>query len=182
MLLGFSSPEAGNATIDGMTPVQYREAHGVGFLREDGARGWDRLTPRQLFSLRSDADESVVLEAGEILKLSPLMDRTIGLLSKGQWRVCQLLYALVARPRFVVLDEPEAGLDPAALERLRTVVLSAAAGGATVVILSHHLDEMALTVDRVLFMAHGKLRGEVNPRGRSAADLRDDYRRLVEAE
>jgi ABC-2 type transport system ATP-binding protein len=181
MLLGFSAPDGGTAAIDGLTPLAFRERHGVGFLREDGARGWDRLTPRQLISLREDADERVVQEAGDILNLASLMDRPIGQLSKGQWRICQVLYALCARPRFLVLDEPESGLDPAVLERLRTVVLQAAAGGATIVMLSHHLDEMALSVDRVLFMSQGKVRGEVAPRGCGAADLRDDYRRLVEA-
>jgi ABC-2 type transport system ATP-binding protein len=181
MLLGFSAPDDGSVTVDGITPTQYREANGVGFLREDGARGWDRLTPRQLITLREDADDAVVREASETLKLAALLDRPIGLLSKGQWRVCQLLYALSARPRFLVLDEPEAGLDPAALERLRSVVLTAAKGGATIVMLSHHLDEMALTVDRVLFMSQGKVRGEVDPRGRSAGELRADYSRLVEA-
>lgn len=180
MLLGFSAADAGTATINGMTPIRYREANGVGFLREDGARGWDRLTPRQLIAIREDADDATVREASAVLKLAPLMDRPIGLLSKGQWRVCQLLYALSAKPQFLVLDEPEAGLDPAALERLREVVLRAAASGATVLMLSHHLDEMALTVDRVLFMSQGRLRGEVDPRGRNAADLRSDYRRFVE--
>lgn len=181
MLLGFSAPDAGRVTVDGLSPTEYREANGIGFLREDGARGWDRLTPRQLITLREDADEAIVREASDTLKFAALLDRPIGLLSKGQWRVCQLLYALSARPRFLVLDEPEAGLDPAALERLRSVVLAAAKGGATVLMLSHHLDEMALTVDRVLFMSQGKVRGEVDPRGRSAGDLRADYRRLVEA-
>jgi ABC-2 type transport system ATP-binding protein len=180
MLLGFSAPDAGSATIDGLTPLAFRERHGVGFLREDGARGWDRLTPRQLISLREDADQQAVHESAETLQLAPLMDRPIGQLSKGQWRICQLLYAVCARPRFLVLDEPESGLDPAVLERLRHVVLHVAARGATVLMLSHHLDEMALTVHRVLFMSQGKVRGEVDPRGRSAADLRDDYRRLVE--
>ncbi len=181
MLLGYSAPAAGSVTVGGLSPLQYREAHGVGFLREDGARGWDRLTLRELLTIRDGADESVVRDAGETLKLTPLMDRPIGQLSKGQWRAAQLLYALCARPQFLVLDEPEAGLDPAALERLRAVVLNAAAGAATVVLLSHHLDEMALTVDRVLFMSQGRLRGEVDPRGRSAQELREDYRRFVEA-
>lgn len=181
MLLGYSAPDAGTAMVGGLDPLAYREAHGVGFLREDGARGWDRLTLRELLTIREGADESVVRDAGETLKLAPLMDRPIGQLSKGQWRAAQLLYALCARPQFLVLDEPEAGLDPAALERLRAVVLNAAAGGATVVLLSHHLDEMALTVGRVLFMSQGRLRGEVDPSGRSAQELREDYRRFVEA-
>ncbi len=180
MLLGFSTPDSGSATLGGIPPTQFRQTHGVGFVREDGARGWDRLTPRQLLSLRTDPADSSVQEIGEILKLAPLMDRPIGVLSKGQWRICQLWFALSARPRFVVLDEAEAGLDPAALERLSAVVRDAAKNGAAVLMLSHHLDQMALTADTVLFMAHGSIRGEVDPAGRSAQDLRADYRRLVE--
>ncbi len=180
MLLGFSSPDRGHATVAGLSPAAYREAHGVGFVREDGARGWDRLTPRQLLSLRGDPDAATVKQVGEILRLAPLMDRPIAVLSKGQWRTCQLWFALASDPRFLVLDEPEAGLDPAALDRLRIVVRAAADRGAAVLMLSHHLDEMALTADTVLFMAHGKVRGAVDPRGKAATDLRADYRRLVE--
>lgn len=180
LLLGFSSPDSGSATVAGLAPSAYRETHGVGFVREDGARGWDRLTPRQLLSLRGDPDDATVRQVGEILRLAPLMDRPIAVLSKGQWRTCQLWFALASNPRLLVLDEPEAGLDPAALDRLRIVVRSAADRGAAVLMLSHHLDEMALTADTVLFMAHGKVRGAVDPRGKDATDLRADYRRLVE--
>jgi len=180
MLLGFSSPDSGHATVAGLAPQAYRETHGVGFVREDGARGWDRLTPRQLLSLRGDPDATIVQQVGEILRLAPLMDRPIAVLSKGQWRTCQLWFALASDPRFLVLDEPEAGLDPAALDRLRIVVRAAADRGAAVLKLSHHLDEMALTADTVVFMSHGKVRGAVDPRGKAATDLRADYRRLVE--
>ena len=180
MLLGFSSPDRGSVTVAGVTPAAYREAHGVGFVREDGARGWDRLTPRQLLSLRGDPDDATVRQVGETLRLASLMDRPIAGLSKGQWRTCQLWFALASSSRFLVLDEPDAGLDPAALDRLRIVVRSAADRGAAVLVLSHHLDEMALTADTVLFMAHGRVRGAVDPRGKTATELRADYRRLVE--
>lgn len=180
MLLGFSSPDSGRATVAGLAPAAYRESHGIGFVREDGARGWDRLTPRQLLSLRGDPDDAIVQRVGETLKLAPLMDRPIAVLSKGQWRTCQLWFALASNPQFVVLDEPEAGLDPAALDRLRIVVRAAADRGAAVLILSHHLDEMSLTADTVLFMAQGKVRGAVDPRGMGATDMRAQYRRLVE--
>jgi ABC-2 type transport system ATP-binding protein len=180
MLLGLATPDSGSATIGGLAPSAYRQEVGIGFVREDGARGWDRLTPRQLLSLRTDPSDPSVVEVGETLKLAPLMDRPIGVLSKGQWRICQLWYALSARPKFIVLDEAEAGLDPAALERLSSVVRTAAASGATVLMLSHHLDQMALTADTVLFMAHGTVRGAVDPTAQSATDLRAEYRRLVE--
>lgn len=180
MLLGFSAADAGSVSVDGLSPEAYRERHGVGFVREDGARGWDRITPRQLLTLRADPDAPAVQSLGEILKLVPLMDRPIGELSKGQWRICQLWFALAAQPAFVVLDEAEAGLDPAAQERLRLAVRRAAEGGATVLMLSHHLDEMALTADTLLFMAQGRVRGAIDPRGMSAVALRSEYRRLVE--
>jgi ABC-2 type transport system ATP-binding protein len=180
MLLGLATPDGGAATIDGLAPATYRQERGVGFVREDGARGWDRLTPRQLLELRTAPADPVVAEVGELLKLAPLMDRPIGVLSKGQWRICQLWYALSAQPKFIVLDEAEAGLDPAALERLSATARLAAAHGAAVLMLSHHLDQMALTSDTLLFMARGTVRGSVTTSGQSASDLRAEYRRLVE--
>lgn len=180
LLLGFATPDSGSVTVGGLSPSAHRQRNGVGFVREDGARGFDRITPRELLALRTDPSDPSVAEVGETLKLATLMDRPIATLSKGQWRICQLWYALSAQPRFVVLDEAEAGLDPAALERLSHAVRAAAAAGAAVLMLSHHLDQMALTADTLLFMAHGRLQGAVDPAGQSAAELRAAYRRLVE--
>jgi ABC-type multidrug transport system ATPase subunit len=181
LLLGFAAPDSGVVRVGGLDPAIHREASGVGYLREDGARGWDRLTPRALLGLRCDPDGTRARELGELLKLDALAVRPIRDLSKGQWRLCQLWFALAGESPFVVLDEPEAGLDPAALERLRSAVLATASRGAAVFVLSHHLDEMARTVGTVMFMSRGKLRGAVSTEGRTAAELRDDYRRWVEA-
>ncbi|HRN52540.1 MAG TPA: ATP-binding cassette domain-containing protein [Gemmatimonadaceae bacterium] len=180
LLLGFTTPDGGSVTVGGLGPSMYRQRNGVGFVREDGARGFDRITPRELLALRTDPSDPSVAAVGEALKLAALMDRPIGVLSKGQWRICQLWYALSAQPKFIVLDEAEAGLDPAALERLSNAVRAAAANGAAVLMLSHHLDQMALTADTLLFMARGSLQGSVDPAGRSAAELRAAYSRLVE--
>lgn len=180
LLLGFAEPDAGTVHVDGLTSRAFRSTSGVGFVCEDGARGWERATPRQMLALRvRDTGTPAVAELSERLGITPLLDRRVGTLSKGQWRACLTAYALVAGPRFAVLDEPDAGLDPAAMGRLRDAVGAAAASGTAVLVFSHHLDELALGVHRLLFFAAGRVRGTIDPRGIGSVELRSQYMRLV---
>lgn len=180
MLLGFAEPDAGTVHIDGKSPQGFRATSGVGFVCEDGSRGWERATPRQMLALRvRGARGPAVTQLGERLGITPLLDRRIGTLSKGQWRICLAAYALVAEPRFAVLDEPDAGLDPAAMGRLRDGMAAAAAAGTAVLVFSHHLDELALGVHRLLFFASGRVRGVIDPRGLGSFELRAQYMSMV---
>ena len=182
LLLGFAAPDEGRVLIDGLPPGEFRLREGVGFVREDGARGWERATPRQLLALRvPDATAPHVTTSCDLLGVTPLLDRRIATLSKGQWRICLVAYAMIAAPRLLVLDEPDAGLDPTAMERLRAGTAAAAAAGAAILIFSHHLDELALTVHRLLFYAEGRVCGTIDPRGVGSAELRTQYRAIVEA-
>lgn len=176
LLLGFAEPDEGTVRIEGVTPRAFRSSSGVGFVCEDGARGWERATPRQMLALRlSDTGTPSVAELSDRLGITPLLDRRVGTLSKGQWRACLAAYALVAGPRFAILDEPDAGLDPAAMGRLRDAVVAAANAGTAVLVFSHHLDELALGVHRLLFFAAGRVRGTIDPRGLGSAELRSEY-------
>lgn len=176
ILLGFSCPSAGRVTIGGIEPSAFRETFGVGFVHEDGARGWERATLRDLLALRlSEPARYEDDEVCQVLRITALLDQPVASLSKGQWRICQTAYALVARPRFVLLDEPDAGLDPAAQERLRTAIAIVAAAGAGVIVFSHHLDELALGVQRLILLSRGMVQAEFDPRGLAAAALRRRY-------
>lgn len=180
LLLGFAEPDGGTVCIDGSTPRAFRSSSGVGFVCEDGARGWERATPRQMLALRvPDSGAPDVAALSERLGITSLLDRRVGTLSKGQWRICLTAYALVAAPRFVVLDEPDAGLDPAAMGRLRDGIAAAAAAGTAVLLFSHHLDELALGVHRLLFFAAGRVRGTIDPQGLGSAELRSEYMSAV---
>lgn len=180
MLLGFAEPDDGSVRIDGISPRRFRTSEGIGFVSEDGARGWERATPREFLSLRvPDAASPVIVDLCERLGITPLLDRRVGTLSKGQWRMCLSAYAIVAAPRFALLDEPDAGLDPAAMGRLRDGIAAAAAAGTAVLIFSHHLDELALGVDRLLFFATGRVRGTIDPRGVGSTELRARYMQFV---
>jgi ABC-2 type transport system ATP-binding protein len=68
-----------------------------------------------------------------------------------------LAAALLGDPELLILDEPANGLDPAGVHWLRTFLQGFAAQGRTVVVASHLLAEVALTVDQVLIIDRGRL-------------------------
>lgn len=182
LLLGFATPTTGTITIAGVDPASHRQAHGVGFLHEDGGRGWEHATPRALLSLHLDDAASIAQDPlCRALRLDPLLDRRVATLSKGQWRAVQLAMALVSRTPFVLLDEPEAGLDPSAQGRLHEVVGMRAAEGAAILMLSHHLDSLAVVAAQIHLLVQGRFHDRFDPTGMSAAALRSRYVRGVDA-
>ena len=85
------------------------------------------------------------------------MHRRIRTLSGGMKRRVAIAAALVGQPRLLVLDEPSAGLDPDQRLRLRDVVSHAGQLG-TVVVSTHHTDEVAAFCQRVSVLDRGRLR------------------------
>ena len=182
LVLGAAAPTAGRVRIDGLSPASFRGRHGIGFLAEDGSRAWERITPRDLLRL-GGLDEAPFEDhplAG-ILRLAPVLDRSIAHLSKGEWRACQAAFALRLRPRLAVLDEPESGLDPAAHERMREAILWAASGGTTCLVLSHHLELLSRTADRILVLSRGRTQDSVVPAELGAFEVRARYLAATEA-
>ena len=179
IVAGFAQPSSGVATIDGIPSHSYRIAHGVGYQCEESARKWRDVTGRELLSLRNGDDE--LRDAADlltILEMAPLLDRAVHTLSKGQWRLVQAAYALLARG-VVVLDEPDAGLDPIVLERLRAAIAHCAGMGTSVLVLSHHLDELMLMASRIAFVHAGTISGEADTAGLDATSIRTLYRAHV---
>ncbi|RRS01329.1 ABC transporter ATP-binding protein [Glycomyces terrestris] len=100
-------------------------------------------------------------------------------LSKGNRQRLGLAAALIAGPDLAVLDEPTDGLDPAGVIALREALLRLAAGGAGVLVSSHHLDEVARIADRISVMNRGRIVGGLEPGG---ADLERAFFALVLAD
>jgi ABC-2 type transport system ATP-binding protein len=97
--------------------------------------------------------------------LLPFRDTKCGLLSSGeQTRAC-LAKAMLNRPRLLLLDEPTASLDPATARDIRRKIRAFATQGTGGVLwTSHNMYEVADVCDRVLFLSHGKLLLEGDPR------------------
>ncbi|ONH31124.1 ABC transporter ATP-binding protein [Pseudofrankia asymbiotica] len=90
-------------------------------------------------------------------RLGPLLRKPFGTLSGGQRQRLFLALALVNQPRLVFLDELTQGLDPAARQETWRLVEQARDQGATVVLVSHDLDEAERLCDRVAVLADGAL-------------------------
>lgn len=94
------------------------------------------------------------------LGLTGLEQRPFRSLSTGQQRRCLLARALVHRPEALILDEPTAGLDPEAafafLARIRALIRS----GTTIVLVTHHVNEIPPEIDRVVLLKAGRVVAE----------------------
>jgi ABC-2 type transport system ATP-binding protein len=97
--------------------------------------------------------------------LEALRDTRCGVLSSGELTRVALAKSLLNRPRLLLLDEPTASLDPAAAHDIRAILRGLArAGNCGVLWTSHNMYEVEEVCDRVLFLSHGRILLEGDPR------------------
>lgn len=108
--------------------------------------------------LSEDEIEARVKEAAAFVGLSPdLMEKSPFDLSGGQKRRVAIAGIIAMRPKVLVLDEPASGLDPIGREEIFGGLLSyREKTGATVVIVSHSMEDMARYAENVIVMDHGR--------------------------
>lgn len=110
---------------------------------------------------------------------------TVGRLSGGQRSRVSLAAALLGRPELLVLDEPTVGLDPLLRRELWTLFHDLAAGGATLLVSSHVMDE-AERCDRLLLMRDGRLLADDAPealrRRTGTSTVEDAFLALLETD
>jgi ABC-2 type transport system ATP-binding protein len=158
MLAGFVRPDGGSVKICGLDAAEHRRRRGVGFMPEETGRDWGSTRIRDVIALCSPRGMRVQHDAiVGLLQLAPILEKRVVEVSKGQWRSALAAAALIRRPAFLLLDEPDAGLDPLALVRLSDAMRLAVSEGASIVMLSHHLDAMGRVADRILFMRAGRI-------------------------
>lgn len=153
-IAGFLAPDSGTVLLGGVSPAAYTRGFGFGYMPEDGPRGWPDVTVRELLSWKGDLKRILT----DHPYLGGLLAKPTGELSKGQWRLTLLAFALACDPALIILDEPESGLDPAAYDWLTAALRAAAHRGACLVVLTHHLPIIQTEADRVVFIADGAIR------------------------
>jgi heme ABC exporter ATP-binding subunit CcmA len=136
---------------------------------------YEDMTPREnlrffakLYGL-ADAEERIEASIAEV-GAEPWVDRRVRGLSNGMQKRVAIARALLHRPRILLLDEPETGLDERGLELLETIVRGVSASGASVVLSTHGIERGLALADRVVVLADGRvtiacLRSEIGAAG-----------------
>ena len=116
-----------------------------------------------------------VTEAMDMLKLSKkLRKKSPFELSGGQKRKIAIAGVLAMKPKYLILDEPTAGLDPKGREEFLELIADLHQQGLTVVMVSHSMDDIARYAQRMIVLEHGEIRLEGTPQAVFAqSDLLD---------
>lgn len=159
-LEGHRAPSAGTVEVLGLDPTRDRRAlrPRIGMmLQESGFAGdltvaetvrlWSKLTTDPV-----DADLALTRVA-----LANRRDTRVSQLSGGQKRRLDLVLATLGQPEVLFLDEPTTGLDPESRERTWALVRQLLAGGTTIMMTTHYLEEAQQLADRVAIMHEGRI-------------------------
>ncbi len=162
VVAGLLPPDAGTVLVGGRPAESRLREGGIGFC-PDSFPPAGRRTLRAWAGWIAELREGRTPGPGAIdalaagLGVTGLLDRPLGRLSRGQAKRAGLLLALVGEPPVVLLDEPTAYLDPDAVVLLRETILGLRERGVTVLVSSHHLDELERIADEAVFLSRGRL-------------------------
>ncbi|PYO39866.1 MAG: LPS export ABC transporter ATP-binding protein [Gemmatimonadetes bacterium] len=167
MITGLIRPDEGQITLDGhdlsQEPMYRRARLGIGYLAQE---------PSVFRKLSVEENVLAILEtlelpaAQERQRLEGLLDE-LGIkhlrrqkayqLSGGERRRLEITRALVTTPKFLLLDEPFAGVDPIAVHDIQTIVAGLRHKGIGVLITDHNVEQTLDIVDRAYIMFEGKV-------------------------
>ena len=170
MLCGLLEPTAGDATVAGASirEAPERVKQRIGYMSQKFGL-YEDLTAREnllfysgLYGLRGPAARERVDELSAYIGLERRAHQLAGTLSGGWKQRLALTCALVHRPPVLFLDEPTAGVDPAARRSFWLLVHELAAHGTTAVVTTHYMDE-AERCTRLAMMSGGRLIAQGTP-------------------
>jgi lipopolysaccharide export system ATP-binding protein len=169
MIVGLIQPMEGRIVLDGeditKMPMYRRAQHGIGYLSqepsifrklsvEDNILAILETLPGLSRDERRSRLESLLDELG----IKYLRNSKAYALSGGERRRLEITRALVTRPKFMMLDEPFAGVDPIAVHDIQTIVADLRHRGIGVLISDHNVEQTLDIVDRAYIMFDGQVK------------------------
>lgn len=165
-IIGTQRIASGTVTVLGRPAGSPQLRRLVGYASQQ-ASVYDDLTVEQnvrYFSVAVGAPAGDVARVIDQVDLEAFRSRLVGRLSGGQRSRVSLAVAMLGSPRLLVLDEPTVGLDPVLREQLWTLFASLAAGGISLVVSSHVMNE-AERCHRLLLLRDGRVLASDTPAG-----------------
>jgi lipopolysaccharide export system ATP-binding protein len=168
MIVGLIPPNAGRVYLDDReiteVPMYQRARLGVGYLAQEPSV-FRKLTVEEnvmaiLETLKLSREERKqrLEELLSELSIAHLRDNKAYSLSGGERRRLEITRALVQQPKFMLLDEPFAGIDPIAVNDIQQIVHGLKGRGIGAVISDHNVEQTLEIVDRAYIMYEGRIR------------------------
>ena len=179
MVVGLVRADAGEIRIDGTEvqakPIHQRARMGLSYLPQE-ASIFRKLTVEENIRavlelqvgtdgkpLKSEAINAQLEQLLHDLSLEKLRDSPAPALSGGERRRVEIARALATQPRFILLDEPFAGVDPIAVIEIQRIIGFLKARGIGVLITDHNVREMLGICDRAYIISEGRVLAEGTP-------------------
>ena len=168
MVVGLIDPHVGKIRIDGRDitrmPMYKRSRMGIGYLSQEPSIFRKLTVEENILTIletlplsaaqRKERLESLLDE----LKIKHLRKSKAYQLSGGERRRLEITRALVTQPKFMMLDEPFAGVDPIAVHDIQSIVADLRRRGIGVLISDHNVEQTLDIVDRAYIMFEGQVK------------------------
>jgi len=167
MTVGLTAPDSGRVLLDGADvtddPMYIRARKGIGYLPQEPSVfrgltvGQNILAILETLNLTAAERRARLRDLLAELNLTPLADSPAYTLSGGERRRVEITRALVISPRFILLDEPFAGIDPIAVADIQDIVSHLSDRGIGVLITDHNVRETLRITDRAYIVNEGTI-------------------------
>ena len=171
VICGKSPADGGTVRIVGCDPARnpYEVGRRLGVVFQNSVLDtslsvYDNLKYRAaLYGIGGAQFKKRLQELTELFDLAPILKRSVGKLSGGQRRRCDVARALVHEPDILILDEPTTGLDPQTRKNVYEIVHRLRREKNMTVLLTTHYMEEAADADRVVIIDGGKILANATP-------------------
>jgi lipopolysaccharide export system ATP-binding protein len=186
MTVGLVKPNGGRVLLDDQDvtkwPMYKRARNGMGYLPQETSV-FRKLTVRDNLKLvlelagksRKEQDEKVQ-ELAEELHITHIIDSIAGVLSGGERRRVEIARAMATEPKFILLDEPFAGIDPRTIEEIQEILFKLKSQDIGILITDHNVAATLRITDRNYILIDGAIFAKGNAKEISEnKDVRKHY-------
>ena len=167
MICGLISPTSGDVFLDDQkitsVPLHKRAHLGIGYLPQESSIFKELSVEENLLlgaEILDQGTEEISKKVNEMLNMlniEPIRLRKGVSLSGGERRRCEIARSLIIKPKFLLLDEPFAGVDPIAVSDIQSIVRDLKKLGIGVLITDHNVRETLAICDRAYVIKDGSL-------------------------
>ncbi len=167
MICGLSGATEGHVELDNKDltryPLSMRARMGIGYLPQESSIFKDLSVEENLWiaaeatKMNKEQSQKRINELLELFNVEPIRDRLGFRLSGGERRRVEIARALVGKPKFLLLDEPFAGVDPIAVLDIQEIIRQLKDLGIGILITDHNVRETLGICERAYVMRQGEM-------------------------